>query len=743
MNRLAFVSLGLSLASGLAAQSNTVPGLDGRLEILDNITYWGRRGAAYPGGQVGLSMRNTMCNPGSVSIPWFAAMQSDHPKFGFLITRLVGDRMEQINEWSYCKHAFTSASTSGACGPCNGIGGTMMGVTCSDTYSAGNNASQYWLGPPEEIDPWLGTWNPVGSYFDQGDPNVGSPANMDGNRSLSNTQVNAFDAVKNRVTVNEADLITPGAQYFYAIQLIHAGEAVANRDDNIKYRGFTPSWNGSSWSVSNSGVGQTFGSVLEAWPGATVNSGGNGNDDGRFFVGCKVTSIGGGQFHYEYAVHNVDNSRAGATFRIPIDAGATASNYSFRDIDQDPLNGWTAARVGNQIVFTAPGNNPLEWNTIYNFGFDANIAPGSGLVTLDEARIGPGNLSVDVPADVPSASTFASVLPYGQGCGGTSQVCDEAFYEYPGLGVGNGSSFTLQYASGSYTLVPGAGSWIAPAGATLALGDDAAVSQTLAHNLPHPGGTATSLEVCSNGFISIGSNGSGYTPSVSSFLGGNPWYSALWHDLNPGGGGSVRFDSNASRTVVTFDAVKNYSGSLTNTFQVQFWANGDVHFLYQTIGNNGGSYLVGWSLGGGVTDPGSISIPGSLNSGLTFCSSAGTPDVSLTASNRPVLGTTVDFVTNDAPAGTLGGISILSTTQHLPGIDLTFLGMPSCELYVNLDDMVVFPIAGGTGTRSFSFPVNPVLSGLQLTMQSATLTPGINAFGFATSNGLLMITGVN
>ena len=53
-----------------------------RLEILDDITYWGRRGAAHPGGEVGLSMRNTMCNPGSVSIPWFAQMQENHPKFG-------------------------------------------------------------------------------------------------------------------------------------------------------------------------------------------------------------------------------------------------------------------------------------------------------------------------------------------------------------------------------------------------------------------------------------------------------------------------------------------------------------------------------------------------------------------------------------------------------------------------------------------------------------------------------------
>ncbi|MCB9878457.1 MAG: hypothetical protein H6835_12730 [Planctomycetes bacterium] len=745
MNRLAFASLGLSLVGGLAAQSNTVPGLDGHLEILDNITYWGRRGPAYPGGQVGLSMRNTMCNPGSVSIPWYAAMQWDHPKFGFLITRLVGDRMEQVNEWSYCKHAFTSASTSGACGPCNGIGGTNMGVTCSDTYSAGNNASQYWLGPPEEINPWLGTWDPVGSYFDQGDPAVGSPANMDGNRSLTNGQISAFDDVKNRVTVLEQDLITPGATYFYAIQLIHAGEAVDNRWDNIKYRGFTPTWNGSTWSVANSGVGETFGSVLEAWPGATVNSGHNGNDDGRFFVGCKVTPLGGGSYHYEYAVHNVDNSRAGAALHIPIDASATASNFTFRDIDQDPLNGWIASRVGNEIVFGAPAGNPLEWNTIYNFGFDADFAPGSGLVFLDEARIGPGNLQVQVPASVPSVTTYASVVSYGAGCGGTAATCVESLYETPGFNLGNGSSFTLQYAPGSYTLMPGSGSWIAPAGTTLPAQDDQETAQALAHALPYPGGSVNQLFVCTNGFVSTASNGNSWTPLASDLIGGNTRWAPLWRDLSPnqGGSGGIRFDTNASRTVITWDAVQYYNSSSTARFQIQFWANGDVHYLYDTVATNG-TFLVGFSMGNTSTDPGSTSIASSLNSGLMVCGNNGsTPDLLLTASARPVLGTTVDFTLTNAPAGTVLGVSILSATQVFPGVDLGGFGAPGCKLFVTMDDFGTFPIVGSSGTRSFTFPSAPALSGLQVTTQSATWTPSLNAFGFGTTNGLLMVTGVN
>ena len=39
-----------ALAAGMAAQSNTVTGLDGRLTVVDNLTYYGRRGSAYPNG---------------------------------------------------------------------------------------------------------------------------------------------------------------------------------------------------------------------------------------------------------------------------------------------------------------------------------------------------------------------------------------------------------------------------------------------------------------------------------------------------------------------------------------------------------------------------------------------------------------------------------------------------------------------------------------------------------------------
>src|SRR5262245_54533479 len=191
MRRTVLLALAASVAGTLTAQPNTLPGLNGRLEILNDIRYWGRRGAAFPGGEVGLSMRNTMCNPGTVNIPWFAQMAENHPKFGFMICRESGGRFVQISDRSFWKPAFTSASVDGGCGTCNGVSGTMMGVGCSDTYTNGHNGQRGNLGPADELDPWLGTWHHVGSYFDRGDPDVGPPNNTDGNQS----PINAPDEV--------------------------------------------------------------------------------------------------------------------------------------------------------------------------------------------------------------------------------------------------------------------------------------------------------------------------------------------------------------------------------------------------------------------------------------------------------------------------------------------------------------------------------------------------------------------
>ncbi len=406
-----------AILGSLAAQQNKVSGLDGRLTTISSLTSYGRRGPAHPGGEAGMAMLNTMCNPGTVEIPWYAAMQPDHPKFGFLIARVSDGRIVQISDWSYCKHAFVSTNSTSTCGgTCNRgtSGGSRMGLNCSDTYSQGNNSDRYYLGPPAELDPWLGTWNPVGSYFDRGDPDVGAPANADGNRSLTRTQANAFDAVKNRITVKETDMLVPGATYFYGIHLMHQGEAAQNRWDNLASRRFTPTWNGSQWSYATTGS-MLHGTILQNWPGATVHQGGNGNEDGSFFVACVVTGPSQGVWHYEYAVHNFDNSRGGQSLRIPLCGSTTFSNAGFRDIDGNTLNDWTWSRVGNELVCQGPSTNPQNWNQIFNFWFDCSSPPVSGDVVIDQSRLGQGAPTVTVRSQIPAG--VVRNVHLGDGCG--------------------------------------------------------------------------------------------------------------------------------------------------------------------------------------------------------------------------------------------------------------------------------------------------------------------------------------
>ena len=446
MQRLLAVSAAALFAGSAAAQSNVVAGLDGAVIDISSLTYWGRRGPTN-NGEVGMSFRNEMCNPGSVNIPWYAAMQPNHPWFGFIIARVHNDRIEQINEWSYCKHAWLSLNygVSNCGNPCNtSTPGNQMGVGCGDAYGAGNNADRSDLGPPEEINPWLGTWDPVGSYFDIGDPaQSGYPAAADGNFSLSTS---IFDSVDNRCTVREQEMLVSNAEYYYAIQLVLNGEAVGNRGDNLAHRGFQPTLSSGSWFFSNT-TSMQLGTVLSRWQGATIFDGQNGNDDGRFFVASKVTPIGGGSYHYEYAIHNVDNSRGGASFEVPIAAAATATNFTFGDLDQDPNNDWTAQRVNNRIVFTAPaGQNPLEWNTIYNFGFDADVAPGASMCDITEARPGPGAPIVQVQTEVPGGTTIASFNAFGAGCEGSvtapAVTCPEL---NPGGGTLSNSTNSYEY----------------------------------------------------------------------------------------------------------------------------------------------------------------------------------------------------------------------------------------------------------------------------------------------------------
>ncbi|HLQ36685.1 MAG TPA: hypothetical protein VK348_02700, partial [Planctomycetota bacterium] len=268
---------------------------------------------------------------------------------------------------------------------------------------------------------------------------------------------------------------------------------------------------------------------------------------------------------------------------------------------------------------------------------------------------------------------------------------------------------------------------------------------------PNPSGIqiTTQLEICSNGFISpAGTNGIGATPTVSGFLTGQPRW-ANWYNFDPALGGSVTFDVDPANTAVyvTWTGVPGgvlggvSPGTGVNTFQMAFFATGDVEYRYQAMAlGGGGSWpaLVGWTPGNGALDR-------SLDLSVSFpfhTDPTDNPPLLATMSARPLLGTTPNIVTGNIPAGTALGARILSFVQQPAGIPLGAFGMPGCFQYTNLDVVTAF-LTGGNSTVNtpFAIPNLPVLNNVLVFGQTATFSSGFNPLGVITSNGLRFVLG--
>ena len=688
MSRL---SLAVVLSAGsLLAQANAVPGTDILMYELTDIGYQGRRGAAFPNGEAGFMVGHSWCNAGTVNLPWVSqsggVMVDNYPRIAFLLARESGGRMVQVSGRSYCKHSPTPYNfSSGPCAPCTGGGGAFFYVGCSDTYGSGINSSQYALGPTDEIDPWLGTWNPQGSYFDRGDPPVGGAQAIDSIRSLTSAQISAFDAVKNRITVRESELLA-GANYYAQCYAMAKTEPMAARNNNTTNRQVSITASGSSWSATASGISMN-GSVLTRWQGAHNNIGNNYPDDGRFLVAVKVTGPTAGMYHYEYAIHNLDNNRGGASFRVP-------------------------------------------------------IAPGAGNMSIDEARAGAGALTVNVASEVPSGLPFANKYPVGTACG----ACQSAFYEnFTTLQTFDlvGRSMTMTLNGGAYTIQELPASFVPASGTNLALGMSTQATVSLPFTLPYPGGTTTQLQVCSSGYVSPGiANPIQLVGSAATLLQGTARWAPAWSAWTTGPGPvNVFFDATPTRAILTWNAVACLAGTGTSTFQIQFYPDGTVRTLWQSIGSGPLPLLVGWAPGGGVTIPAGRDLSATLSTPFSLCPTS-FDGLALDASAAPVLGTTLQWQLSGIAAGTGWGALLRSLTQATPPIDLTALGMPGCSAHVVDPVATVFLSPGSSVQFPETIPNVPALIALTLIGQAVTYNPPLTPLGLVASNGMVLSLGL-
>ena len=410
--------LGLALLAALPAQANTIPGRDIQLQDAFWIERYARTGT-FPNGAQAIGTWTVCCNPGTSPIPFQAPMNPNHGFIHYLVARESNGRLVQISNQAWVKHTFGSSNDPSPCGNCPLPGLTSFVVPgCNDTYANFQAVDHFNLGPPGEVDPWLGTWNPVCSHFDVGNPPVAPAQQCDGIRSLDGAQAAVLNqSIGDAMKVHDDDLDVAGASFYYQAGYLIPFEGDAVRGDNLGSRRFTATWNAGSgqWDLADASPFQQ-GSVLQRWSGASIASNSNGVDDGRYFVAVKVTGPVDGRYHYEYAVQNRDNKRGMGALRIPVCAQAQVENFGFHDFDRVALSDWTAAKVGAEIVFQVNplSPSPLRWNSLYNFWFDSDAAPTAGALLLDQYDIGPGALSIAVSSTTPSGLWNQNL---GAGCG--------------------------------------------------------------------------------------------------------------------------------------------------------------------------------------------------------------------------------------------------------------------------------------------------------------------------------------
>ncbi len=389
-----------------------------------------------------VSLGTTSCNIGNAKLMWDAFPSANHPAIGgnmykFKAVNGAG-RFEQIG-MSWLKHGFTALAQSECC-TCQppSEGGSRLGIGCSDPYTGSRNGGQGSAGPRWQINAATGVFP------------SGSSANP--TRTVTNTDRRL------EMLLSDLEVSAASVRYFGEAQYVSPDDAAAgNKNNNASYiecsvaAGTAATGFNFSFLDATAGTGpnktQRQKAAIEAWPlceaGVTLTTV-LVPSDGKFIVGSKVTDLGGGIWHYEYAVYNMNSDRNGGSFSVPVPAGVNVTNIGFHDVTyrngdatgnlgagmSNTINfsstDWAATVASGAITWTTESEgtnnraNAIRWGTTYNFRFDANIAPNlTGELNLGLWKAGspasmtvvaqiPGTPVANCAADLDSDGTFGN-----------------------------------------------------------------------------------------------------------------------------------------------------------------------------------------------------------------------------------------------------------------------------------------------------------------------------------------------
>lgn len=372
------------------------------------------------------SFGTVSCNVGDQVLQWNPYPSNRHPAiaqnmYKFTMQENGVSRFEQIG-MSWLKHGF-AALTGNVCG-CGCISpgtSSRLGVGCSDPYTATRNGTQGGLGPRWQVNPHTG-------FF---------PTNGPANPSYSGQTARRL-----RVRGDDLQTASNSIRYFVEAQYVSPDDAEhGNQDNNASWRRVNITQSGTNWTAAVMETTQREQPGIRAWK---ANDNGVQEVDlrvpgeGLFIAAAKAVDLGNGMWSYEYAVQNLNSDRAGYSFSVPLPDGATVTNIDFRspeyhsgDAVNNMSNGslnfdnsnWIVTHENDTLTWTCPQTfaqnanaNALRWGTLYNFRFEANVAPESGIIKLGLFKPGSPD-SVDgvivVPGQLPGGGCDGDIMPPG------------------------------------------------------------------------------------------------------------------------------------------------------------------------------------------------------------------------------------------------------------------------------------------------------------------------------------------
>ncbi len=352
----------------------------------DVVCFYAANSISYLGSQDGIggyAISTTSCNYGDEEADWHGGTNNT-PLIGQNAYRLKDGRFEQIG-MSWLKHSFCALSEPG-CGDCQPTDCSTLGIGCADTYGAGLNTNP--SGPRSDVNAFTGYY-PYPFNVSSTGPSV----------------------LRGNLQIRDADLEpsqNPGASYLLEAYYLSTDDAPAgNSANNASWRSVNVSGVGSISSTGSTEVGEAAIRKWAVWDPSVDMNDVHVPGDGFFIVGAKATDLGGGTWHYEYAVWNHNCDASAGSFSVPVPSGATVTNVGFHDVDYHSgeiydSTDWTASVVPGSITWSTspysenPNANAIRWATMYNFRFDVNVAPEVAPITLGMFKPGDAtSVSVD------------------------------------------------------------------------------------------------------------------------------------------------------------------------------------------------------------------------------------------------------------------------------------------------------------------------------------------------------------